>query len=63
MWQFKTWLEQILMAVTIDENVNPEILQEDPKYILEEPPPRPEKPGDGEDATARAARDLRDKLA
>ena len=51
------------MTVTIDENVNPEILQEDPKYILEEPPPRPEKPGDGEDATARAARDLRDKLA
>ena len=36
---------------------------EDPTDILEEPPPRPETPRDGEDPTARAARDLRDKLA
>ena len=36
---------------------------EEPTEILQEPPTRPETPRDGEDATASAARDLRDKLA
>ena len=62
-WQFKIWFEQFLMAVTVKENVNPEIILEEPKDILEEPPPRPETPRDGENEDARNARILRDKLA
>ena len=61
-WQFKTGLEQFLMAIRVKENVNREIMLEDPKEILEVPPPRPETPRGGEDATARAAKDLTDKL-
>ena len=38
-WQFKIWLEQFLMAVTVKENVNPEIMLEDPGDITEELPP------------------------
>ena len=41
-WNFKIWFQQFLMAVTVKENVNPEIILEEPKDILEEPPPRPE---------------------
>ena len=33
-WLFQIWLQQFLMAVTVKENVNPEILLIDPK----EPP-------------------------
>ena len=33
-WQFKIWFEQFLMAVTVKENVNPEVMLEDPKDIL-----------------------------
>ena len=62
-WQFKIWFEQFLMAVTVKENVNPEIILEDPKDILEKPPPRPETPREGENEDARNARTLRDKLA
>ena len=62
-WQFKIWFEQFLMAVTVKENVNPEIILEEPKDILEEPPPRPETPREGEKEDARNARTLRDKLA
>ena len=62
-WQLKIWFEQFLMAVTVKENVNPEIILEEPKDILEEPPPRPETPRDGENEDARNARILRDKLA
>ena len=62
-WQFKIWFEQFLMAVKVKENVNPEIILEDPKDILEEPPPRPETPREGENEDARNARTLRDKLA
>ena len=62
-WQFKIWFEQFLMAVTVKENVNPEIILEEPKDILEEPPPRPVTPRDGENEDARNARILRDKLA
>ena len=51
------------MAVTVKENVNPEIILEEPKDILEEPPPRPETPRDGETEDATTARNFRDKLA
>ena len=51
------------MAVTGKENVNPEIMLEDHKEILEELPPRPETARDKEVTTAGAARDLSDKLA
>ena len=57
-WQFKIWLEQFLMAVTVKENVNPETMLEDPKDTLEEPPPRPETLREGEDEAAITARNL-----
>ena len=62
-WQFKIWFEQFLMAVTVKENVNQEIILEEPKDILKEPPPRPETPREGETEAATTARNLRDKLA
>ena len=62
-WQFKIWFELFLRAVTVKENVNPEVMLEDPKNILEEPPPRPETPRDGENEAATTAKNLRDKLA
>ena len=34
-WQFRIWFEQFLMAVTVKENVNPEVKLEEPKDILE----------------------------
>ena len=61
--QIKIWFEQFLMAVTVKENVNPEVRLEDPKDILEEPLPRPETPRVGENKAATTARNLRDKLA
>ena len=61
--QFKIWFEQFLMALTVEENVNPEVMLEDPKDILEEPPPRPETPRDIEDEAAMTTRNLRDKQA
>ena len=51
------------MAVTLKINVNPEVMLEDPKDILEEPPPRPETPREGENEAATTTRNLRDKLA
>ena len=72
-WQFEIWLEQFLMAVTVKTNVNREIARgpkmstqkmlEDPKDILEELPPRPETPREGEDEAAITARNLKDKVA
>ena len=62
-WQFKIWFEQLLMAVTVKENVNPEVILEAPKYILEGPPPRPETRREGETEAATTARNLRNKLA
>ena len=50
------------MAVTVKENVNPEVMLEEPKDILERPP-RLETPGDGENEAATIAKNLRDKLA
>ena len=43
--------------------MNPEIILEKPKDILDKPPPRPETPREGENEDARNARTLRDKLA
>ena len=57
-WQFKIWFEQFPMAVRVKENVNPEIIMEEPKDILEEPPPRLETPREGENEDARNARTL-----
>ena len=51
------------MAVTVKENRNPEVMLEEQKDILEQPPPRPETPRDGENEDAARARNLRDKLA
>ena len=62
-WQFKSWFEQFLMAVTVKENVSPEVMLEDPKEILDEPPPGPETPREEENEAATTARNLRDKLA
>ena len=56
-WQFKFSFEQFLMAVTVKENVNPEVMLDEPKDILEEPPPRPETPLEGETEAATTARD------
>ena len=61
-WNFKVWLDQFLMAVTVKENVNPEVMLEDPKPVLEEPEPRPETPRDGKSDAATAAREARDRL-
>ena len=62
-WNFKIWLDHFLLAVTVKENVNPEILLEDPKPVLEEPVPRPETPMENEDAHAVTDREARDRLA
>ena len=53
------------MAVTVKENVNPEVILEDPKPVLEEPELRPETPREGENAAATAAREalVRDRVA
>ena len=61
-WIFKVWLDQFLMAVTAKENVNPEVLLEDPKPVIEEPEPHLETPRTGEDAAATAAQGARDRL-
>ena len=50
------------MAVTVQENVNPEVLLEELHPVIEEPEPRPETPRTGEDAAATAAREARDRL-
>ena len=55
-WQFRIWFEQFLMAVIMKENVNPEV-------ILEEPPPRTKTPPGRETEAATIARNLRDKSA
>ena len=40
-WNFKVWPDQLFMAVTVKENVNPKIILEDPKQVIKEPEPRP----------------------
>ena len=59
-WNFKVWPDQFFVAVTVKENVNPEIILEDPKPVIKEPEPRPETPRMGEDAVATAAREARE---
>ena len=59
-WNFKIWLDQFMLAVTVKENVNPEIILEDPKEVIEEPMPRPETPPETENAEERTDRENRD---
>ena len=51
-WFFQNWFDQFLLAVTVKKNVNPYILLEDPKAVIEEPVLPPETPRTGEDAQA-----------
>ena len=60
-WNFKIWLDQFLLAVTVKENVNPEVLLEDPKPNVEEPMPRPETPRQNKSEQATADREAMDK--
>ena len=62
-WNFKIWLDQFLLAVTVKESVNPELLLEEPREIMFEPLPRPETPREQENEQAIAEREARDKLA
>ena len=62
-WNFEIWFDQFLLAVTVKENVDPEVLLEEPGAILEEPLPQPETPGNNEDAQAVLEREARDRLA
>ena len=62
-WNFKIWLDQFLLAVTVKESVNPELLLEEPKEVLLEPLPRPETPREHENALAITEREAQDQLA
>ena len=62
-WNFETWLDQFLLAVTVKENVDPEVMLQEPKTVLEEPLPTPEPPAQNEDAPAVAEREARNRLA
>ena len=48
--------------MTVKANVNPKILVEDPKAVIEELLPRSETPGTNEDAQAVTDREARDRL-
>ena len=61
-WNFKVWLDQFKLAVTVKENVNPEIILEHPKEVVDEPMPRPDTPGEAQNAQAVTEREARDKL-
>ena len=54
-------MEQFLLAVTVKEYVNPEVLLEDPKPVIEKPTPRPETPRPNETEQATTDREARDK--
>ena len=60
-WNFKIWSDQFLLAVKVKENVNPEVLLEDQKPVIEEPMPRPETPRQNETEQATTDREARDK--
>ena len=62
-WIFETWFDQFILAVTVKENVDPELILEEPKAVLEEPLPNPEPPVENEDAPAVAEREARNRLA
>ena len=49
-WDFKIWFDQFLLAVMVKQNVNPDLLMEDPKPVKKHPVPQPETPRTGEDA-------------
>ena len=51
-----------MLAVTVKENVNPEVSLEDPKAVIKEPLLRPETPRIGEDDQVIAEREARDKV-
>ena len=61
-WNFKIWLDQFILGVTVKENVNPEIILEEPKEVVDEPMPCPETPRETETAQAVADRENRDRL-
>ena len=61
-WNFKIWLDQFMLAVTVQESVNPDIYLEEPKEVIEEPVPRPETPGEHETVQATTDREARDRL-
>ena len=62
-WNFETWFDQFLFAVTVKENVDPEVMLELPKVVLGEPLPVPEPPVQNEDAPAVAEREATNRLA
>ena len=49
--------------MTVKEKVNPDILKENSKPVIEEPVPRPEIPRTGEDAQAVTDREAKGELA
>ena len=51
-----------MLALTVKEGVNREILLEEPKEVIREPMPRPETPGEHETAQAVTDRKLKNKL-
>ena len=51
-----------MLALTVKESVNPEILLEKPKEVIDDPMPRPETPGDHETVQAVTDREARDRL-
>ena len=62
-WNFKIWLDQFLLAVTVKESVNPELKLEERKEVLLELLQRPETPREHENAQAITEREARDQLA
>ena len=57
--EFETWFDQFILAVTVKENVDPEVMLEEPGVVLEESLPVPEPPVQNEDAPAVAVREAR----
>ena len=51
------------LAVGLKDNIDPNVLLADPAEIIDEPPPKPETVGTGEDAAEVNARVLRDQAA
>ena len=60
---WETWIDQFFLAVGLQDNINPNDLLDDPADIIDEPPPKPQAPGQGEDAAETSARILRDQAA
>ena len=62
-WNFRIWLDQFFLAVTVKESVDPELLLQEPKEVLLEQLPRSETPKENENAQAIVDREARDQLA